>query len=104
MLIMKIEILKENLKSGLSVTERVAGKNLSLPILNNILINTEDSFLNLTATDLETVIRLWILSKVVKKGSVVVPAKLFSSFVSSLPNEKIVVESKDNNLHIECKN
>jgi len=99
---MKAEVLKENLKSGLSVTERVAGKNLSLPILSNILINTEDSFLNLISTDLEVVIKLWILSKIINKGNVVVPAKLFSGFISSLPNDKVLIESKDNNLNIEC--
>lgn len=99
---MKVEILKENLKSGINVTERIAGKNLSLPILNNILINTEDSFLNLISTDLELVIKIWILSKIVKNGKVVIPAKLFSSFISSLPNDKVLIESKDNNLYIEC--
>src|SRR3989344_587598 len=99
---MKIEILKENLKSALSVIERVVGKNLSLPILDNVLINTEDSFLNLISTDLETTIKLWVLTKIVKKGKVVVPAKFLSNFISYLPNEKITIESKEYNLFIEC--
>ena len=101
---MKIEVLKENLKNGLGVVERIVGKNLSLPILDNVLINTEDSFLNLSSTDLETAIKLWILVKIIKKGKVVVPAKLLSSFVSLLPNEKVVLEEKNQGLHIECKN
>ena len=57
---MKIEVLKENLKTNLTVAERVVGKNLSLPILNNILITTEDNFLSFTSTDLEIAIKLWI--------------------------------------------
>lgn len=101
---MKIEILKENLKNGLSVAEKAVGKNLSLPILDNVLISTEDSFLSLSSTDLETAIKLWILAKIVKKGKVVVPAKFLSSLVSSFPNEKIVLEEKNQNLYIECKN
>ena len=32
---MKIEILKENLKSGLDIVEKVISKNLSLPVLKN---------------------------------------------------------------------
>lgn len=100
---MKVEILKENLKSGLSVVEKIVGKNLSLPILDNVLISTEDSFLNLSSTDLETAIKLWILTKVVKKGKVVVPAKLLSSFISLLPNEKITLEEKKQGLYVECK-
>jgi len=100
---MKIEILKENFKNGLGITERIVGKNLSLPILDNVLINAEDNFLSLSSTDLETAIKLWILTKIIKKGKVVVPVKFLSSFVSLLPNEKIVLEEKNQSLHIECK-
>ncbi len=101
---MKIEILKENFKNGLSIVERIVGKNLSLPILDNVLINTEDNFLSLSSTDLETAIKLWILTKIIKKGKVAVPAKLLSSFVSLLPNEKLILEEKKQGLYIECKN
>jgi DNA polymerase-3 subunit beta len=99
---MKIEVLKENLKSSVGVVERVVGKNLSLPILNNVLIYTDDNFLSLVSTDLEVAIKTWILVKIIKKGKVVVPAKFLSSFISSLPNEKIIVEADGQNLHIEC--
>lgn len=101
---MKIEILKENLKMGVNIVEKVIGKNLSLPILDNVLINTEDSFLVLTSTDLESVIRVWILTKIIKKGKSVVPAKFLSNFISSLPNEKIVIEEKEQKLYVECRN
>lgn len=101
---MKVEILKENLKSGLNIVERIVGKNLSLPILDNVLISTEDSFLNLSSTDLETAVKLWILTKIVKKGKTVVPAKFLSTFISSLPNEKIILEERKQGLYIECKN
>jgi DNA polymerase III subunit beta len=101
---MKIEVLKDNFKNSLGIVEKIVGKNLSLPILDNVLINTEDNFLNLSSTNLETAIKVWILAKIVKKGKVVVPAKFLSSFVSSLPNEKIILEEKNQGLYIECKN
>ena len=101
---MKIEILKENLKSGLDIVEKVISKNLSLPVLNNVLISTEDSFLNLVSTNLETTVKFWVLSKIIKGGKVVIPIKIFSSFISSLPNDKITIEAKGQNLHIECRN
>ena len=101
---MKVEILKENLKNGLNVVEKIVGKNPSLPILDNVLMQTEDNFLCLSSTDLETAVKLWILTKIVKKGSVVVPAKFFSNLVSLLPNEKITLEEKKQGLYIECKN
>jgi len=101
---MKIEVLKDNLKNSLSIVEKIVGKNLSLPILDNVLISTEDNFLNLSSTNLETAIKIWVLAKIVKKGKVVVPAKFLSSFVSSLPNEKIILEEKNQGLYVECKN
>ena len=100
---MKVEILKENFKNGLNIVERIVGKNLSLPVLDNVLISTEDNFLNLSSTDLETAIKLWILTKIIKKGKVVVPAKFLSSFISLLPNEKITLEEKKQGLYIECE-
>jgi DNA polymerase-3 subunit beta len=100
---MKVEILKENLKNGLSVVEKIVGKNLSLPILDNVLISTEDNFLSLSSTDLETAIKLWILTKIIKKGKTTVPAKFLSSFISLLPNDKVILEEKNQKLYIECK-
>ena len=101
---MKIEVLKENLKTSLGAAERIVGKNLSLPILNNVLISADDNFLSLTSTDLEISIKLWILVKIIKKGKVVIPAKFLSAFISSLPNEKITIEAREQNLYVECGN
>src|SRR3989344_1607323 len=101
---MKIEILKENLKSGLSVVERIIGRNISLPILDNVLMDTEDSFLNLISTNLETTIKIWILAKIVKKGKAVTPAKFLSNYVSLLPNEKITLELKEQKLYVDSAN
>jgi DNA polymerase-3 subunit beta len=100
---MKIEVLKENLKTNLGIIERIVGKNISLPILNNVLITADDNFLSLVSTDLEIAVELWILVKIIKKGKVVIPAKFFSSFIASLPNEKITMESKEQTLYVECK-
>ncbi|MBZ9578146.1 DNA polymerase III subunit beta [Patescibacteria group bacterium] len=101
---MKLLILQEKLKEGLSVVERVSSKSLTLPILNNILISTEKNFFNLSATDLETGINWWVLTKIEKEGKITIPSHLFSNFISLLPNKKINLEVKNNTLFIECEN
>lgn len=101
---MKITILKENLNDGLNIVGRVAGKNLTLPILNNILVSAEGNFLSLTSTDLELGIKYWTLCKIEKEGSLTVPAKILSSFVGLLPEKKIDLEVKNQTLHIDCEN
>jgi len=41
---MKVTIIKENLRKGLAVIERICGKNFTLPILNNVLIKQKKIF------------------------------------------------------------
>ncbi len=101
---MKVIILKENINNGLNIVGRVAGKNLTLPILNNILLATEGSFLNISSTDLELGIKYWSLGKIEKEGGLTVPAKILSSFINLLPEKKISLEVKNQTLFIDCEN
>lgn len=100
---MKLIILKENLNEGLNIVSRVAGKNLTLPILNNILISVEKNFINLAATDLELGIKYWSLIKTEKEGKITIPAKILSGFVNLLPEDKIYLELKNQVLDITCQ-
>jgi DNA polymerase-3 subunit beta len=101
---MKITILKEGLNNGLNIVGRLAGKNLTLPILNNVLLATEGNFLNLSSTDLELGIKYWVLIKTEKEGKITVPARVLSGFVGFLPEKKITLETKNQVLHIDCEN
>jgi DNA polymerase III subunit beta len=101
---MKIITLKENFNNGLNIVNRVVGKNLTLPILNNILITAEKNYLNLSATDLELAISHKFLVKIEKEGKITVPAKVLSGLVGFLPEEKIILEEKGQFLYISCGN
>jgi len=101
---MKLTILQEKLKEGLAIVERISAKSLTLPILNNILVSVEKNFLNLAATDLEVGINWWGLAKIEKSGKITIPSRVFSNFINLLPNKKIELELKNNNLSIVCEN
>jgi DNA polymerase-3 subunit beta len=98
---MNLVVLKENLKKGLDVVERITGRNISLPILNNVFLNSEKNFLKLSATDLELGIHYWVLTKIEKEGSVVIPGRVLSNFISYLQDQKINIKSKGLDLIIE---
>ncbi len=98
---MKITILKEKLIKGLNIVEKIIGKNLTLPILNNVLISAEENFLKLSTTDLELGISYWGLAKVEEKGKITIPVKTLSSFISLLREEKITIETKDKTLFLK---
>ena len=101
---MKITILKEKLKEGISIIEKISAKSISLPILNNILFSVEKNFLNLVATDLEMGIKWWTLVKTEEEGQMAIPSKILSSFVNFLPNKSVSLQSKGFDLEIECDN
>lgn len=101
---MKLSCTQENLNRGLLISSHIASKNVNLPILNNVLFRAEDGVITLLATNLEIGIKCAVRGKIEEDGSVTLPAKLFSDYVSSLPNEKIDLDLQDQTLEIKCKN
>jgi len=101
---MKLSSLQENLKIGLHIVSHIAGKNVNLPILSNIKIETEGGNIKLTTTDLEIGITTKIRGKIEKEGVFTVDSKLVTDFISLLPNKKIDLEKKENKLLIKSDN
>lgn len=101
---MKLICLQENLKRGLNIVEKIIGKNSTLPILNNILLQTQQNYLKLSSTNLEIGINCWIPVKVEKEGGIAVPIKILSGFISNLPSEKVSLETKNLILSIKLLN
>jgi len=96
---MKLSCLQENLNKGISTVSRLVATKGTLEILSHILINTEGGRLKLSATNLEIGVNYKIGAKIEKEGGITVPARLFSEFVSQLPEGKINLEVKENTLY-----
>jgi DNA polymerase-3 subunit beta len=101
---MKFSILKENLKQGLFSVGHLAGKNINLPILSNILISAKKDSLKLITTNLEIGITYFLRGKVEDEGSVTIDAKIFSDYIGLLPNKKIDFLKENSFLNINCEN
>ena len=86
---MKLSCLQENLNKGLNIVGRAVATRTTLPITNNVLLATEDGRLKLVATNLEMAISCWIGAKIEDEGTITIPARLLTEFVSSLPNDTI---------------
>ncbi|MBI2122211.1 MAG: DNA polymerase III subunit beta [Candidatus Sungbacteria bacterium] len=82
----------------MSIAERFIGKNLTLPILGNILFECDGGNLKISATNLEYAIQAEISGKSGKAGKACVPAKVINSLVQSLRDDKIELEEKQANL------
>ena len=101
---MNLSCLKENLKEHLENAIRIVKYNSTLPILNNFLLSTEKGMLKISSTDLEVGFVSKVSSKVLKDGSITVPAQLLSQFVNNLPNKTLEMEVKENKLYLNCDN
>jgi DNA polymerase III subunit beta len=102
---MKLICTQENFKKAIYSTERVIGKQATLPILENILLETEKGMLKVSATNLEIGVFLSIGAKIEKDGKITVPARLISSFINNLPSgENIQIEAEDQLLKISSGN
>jgi len=101
---MKLSCLQENLNWGLGIVGRAVATRTTLPITNNILLETDQSRLKLVATNLEMAISCWIGAKVEEEGTITVPAKLLTEFINSLPKEKvdITMAPKTKTLSLRC--
>lgn len=97
---MKLSLLKENIEDGLGIIERVTPKSHTLPILENILLETEKNFLKFSVTDLDLAVRYWAIGKIEHQGKITVPAKLFVEIIRNFPGEKINIEATQNTLSI----
>jgi DNA polymerase-3 subunit beta len=101
---MNLSILKENLKQGLFMVSHLAGKNVNLPILNNIMIDVKKDGVKLVTTNLEIGITNILRGKVDSEGSFTVDSKIFSDYINLLPNKKIDLVIEDGFLNISCEN
>jgi len=101
---MRVSCLQENLAKGLSTVARAVATRSTLPVLGNILLETDQSRLKLAATNLEIGINCWIGAKVEEEGAITVPARLLTEFVNSLPPERIDLELivRTQTLHMRC--
>ena len=101
---MRVTCLQENLTRGLNIIGRAVASRTTLPITQNVLIETDESRLKLSATNLEIAVSTWVTGEIAEEGALTVPARLLSEFVGSLPNENVHLTSETNpySLSLKC--
>src|SRR3989344_2448302 len=100
---MKITINQKNLKKAISLVEKVVSRNTSLPILNNILLKTENGRLKVSATNLEIGINYIVGAKIEEVGQIAVPARIISDFIGNIVDDKVLLTTKNNILNVNSE-
>src|SRR3989440_5412055 len=88
---MKVTCAASTLGQGLHTVARAVSARTTLPILNNVLLQTSPQGLQLTATNLEIGIREVVAAEVEEEGGITVPARLLTDFVSAHPDEPLTL-------------
>lgn len=101
---MNIECNKTKLESMLGKVSKLAYKHITLPVLSCVYIETQNqNTIVLRTTNLDIGIEVKLHAKVLKEGSVAVPAGVFVNALSSIKDDSVVIESIDNNIKITSK-
>jgi DNA polymerase-3 subunit beta len=89
---LSFNVSRDEFLAGLSSLQNITGKKGTIAILSNVLIETGNNNIVLTATDLEVGVKLIVPAEIMSSGTITLPArKLF----------EIVRESGADNLHLE---
>jgi DNA polymerase-3 subunit beta len=95
---MKIQIKKEELQKGIQIVQNIISPKSVLPILSNILIETQKNKVRLTSTDLDIGISILLDAEIQEQGAITLPAKRLSDIVRELQDGEVSLHVKKNNL------
>ncbi len=98
---MKLECEKLKIEPSIQKVSKLAGKHLTLPVLSCIYLEaTTDNKLIIKTTNLDIGVEIELKIKTIEKGIVAVPANILLSVLSSIKDNNLTFETKDNNLKI----
>ena len=93
---MEFSVSKSDLVRELGLTQGVVERKTTIPILSNILVETDGEQVWLTATDLELGIRCACPARVKKEGAGTIPARRLLDYVRLLPDADVQVKLGEN--------
>lgn len=101
---MRVICTQENLKAALQTASRIISSSSTLPVLNNVLLKTENGQLKVSATNLEIGINTYTRCKIESQGEVCLHAKTLLEVVNNLPNQNITIATEENGILLSTEN
>lgn len=94
---MEFTIARDELLQGLYLTQGIVERRTTIPILANVLMESADTGIAITATDQEIGVRRRCEAKIKKKGSLTTGARKLYEIVRECPEGPIVIRTLENN-------
>lgn len=100
---MRATCARKDLHQGVQTVSRAIAGRSAWPILNNVLLRTEDGHIRLTAFDLELGIECSVPATIEEEGSLTVPARLIAEMLSTLPDADVQISVDEQNaVNVKC--
>jgi DNA polymerase-3 subunit beta len=93
---MEVVLNRDAFLKGLQMVQNIVEPRQTLPILANVLLETEGEAVRLTATDLEVGARVSVPARIVGKGAITVSARKLAEIVKELPAADLHLAVRDN--------
>ena len=101
---MRLTITRQNLQRGLAaVSASIPGKT-TLPVLSNVLIESEDNAVWISGTDLDVSIRVRVPAEVTQGGAITAPGRKLLELTRELPDQPVELQGRGHQLEIGCGN
>lgn len=93
---MKFITDKNSFLNGVNIVSKAIPTNTTMEILKNIKINANNGLIKLLANDMDLAIETIIEGEVLEQGEVAVSANYLNTILRGLPDNKLIIETKDN--------
>jgi len=101
---MKFETKKDKIIGAVQSADRTTAKNTSLPILECILLEAEQSGVTIRSTNLDLGLEIKIPAKVEETGKVAIQGKVFLAYLNNLSDgDMLSAHLKDGILHVSSQ-
>jgi DNA polymerase-3 subunit beta len=93
---MEVVLDRDAFLKGLQMVQNIVEPRQTLPILANVLVETDGESIHLSATDLEVGARVTVPARVATKGAITISARKLAEIVKELPATTLTVKVGDN--------
>src|SRR5512145_626631 len=93
---MEVVLDRDAFLKGLQMVQNIVEPRQTLPILANVLLESDVETVRITATDLEVGARVAVPARVAAKGAITIPARKLAEIVRELPAAAVTLRVTDN--------
>lgn len=100
---MRLTCLPEQLAEGLATVGRVVASKSTLPVLANVLLQTDEGRLKLAATNLELTVSCWVGAKIESEGAITLPARLLTEYIGVIGHgSPMTIDLRGTKVNLSC--